>query len=138
LGSSQGDAVRHDARGFTLIELMIVVVIIGILASIVVPKFANGKERAVVASMKSDLRNLVSAQEAYYSNGLTYYNGAVPSAAMPYDPSQGVTVTLSTVSNTGWAAQATYVSTTKTCSIFVGTGTPIAPATVDGQVACTP
>ena len=130
--------MRHATRGFTLIELMIVVVIIGILASIVVPKFANGKERAVIASMKSDLRNLVSAQEAYYSNGLMYYNGAVPSATMPYDPSQGVTVTLSTVSNTGWAAEATHISTTRTCSIFVGTATPIAPATVEGQVACTP
>jgi type IV pilus assembly protein PilA len=130
--------VRHDARGFTLIELMIVVVIIGILASIVVPKFANGKERAVVASMKSDLRNLVSAEEAYYSNGVVYYNGALPNAAIPYNTSDGVTVTLSSVTATGWAAQAAHVSTTKTCAIFVGTATPVAPATVEGQVACTP
>jgi prepilin-type N-terminal cleavage/methylation domain-containing protein len=130
--------VRHDTRGFTLIELMIVVVIIGILASIVVPKFANGKDRALVASMKSDLRNLVSAQEAYYSNGMTYYNGAVPNAAIPYDPSQGVTVTLSSVTNTGWAAEAIHVSTTRTCAIFVGTAAPVAPATIEGRVACTP
>ena len=51
--------MRHDNRGFTLIELLIVVVIIGILVAIVVPKFANGKERAMVAAMKSDLHNLL-------------------------------------------------------------------------------
>jgi len=130
--------VRHDNRGFTLIELLIVVVIIGILAAIGITNFGNSKERARVAAMKSDLRNLVSAEEAYYSNGQTYYGGAVPNAAMPFDPSEGVTVTLSTVTASGWAAQATQVTTTKTCSIFVGTGTPIAPATVEGRVACTP
>ena len=59
-------AVRSD-RGFTLIELLIVVVIIGILAAIAIPKFANTKEKAVVASMKSDLRNLASTQESYWS-----------------------------------------------------------------------
>jgi len=48
-------------KGFTLIELLIVVVIIGILASIAIPKFANTKEKAYLTSMKSDLRNLVTA-----------------------------------------------------------------------------
>ena len=130
--------MRHDTRGFTLIELLIVVVIIGILVSIVVPKFANGKERAMVAAMKSDLHNLMSAQEAFYSNGMTYYNGALPAAGLPWDPSEGVSVTLSSVTASGWAAQATHTSSTRTCAIFVGSAAPIAPATAEGQVACTP
>jgi len=92
----------------------------------------------MVAAMKTDLRNLVSAEEAYYSNGQTYYGGAVPNAAMPFDPSDNVTVTLSSVSATGWSAEATHASTPKTCAIFMGTGTPIAPAVVEGRVACTP
>ena len=130
--------MRRRNRGFTLIELLIVVVIIGILASIAITNFGNSKERAMVAAMKTDLRNLVSAEEAYYSNGQTYYGGAVPNAAMPYDPSDNITVTLSSVSATGWSAQATHVSTPKTCAIFMGTGAPIAPAIVEGRVACTP
>ncbi len=43
--------------------------IIGILASIAIPKFANTKEKAYLTSMKSDLRNLVTAEEAYFKEG---------------------------------------------------------------------
>jgi prepilin-type N-terminal cleavage/methylation domain-containing protein len=130
--------MRRDTRGFTLIELLIVVVIIGILAAIGITNFGNSKERAMVAAMKTDLRNLVSAEEAYFSNGQTYYGGAVPNAAMPFDPSQNVTITLSNVSASGWAAEATHTYTTKTCAIFVGNAAAVAPATVEGRVACTP
>lgn len=129
--------MRRDNRGFTLIELLIVVVILGILAAIAITNFGNSKERAMVAAMKTDLRNLISAEEAFYSNGQVYYGGAVPNAAMPFDPSQGITVTLSSVTATGWAAEATHMSTSKTCAIFVGDATPVAPATDDGRVACT-
>ncbi len=61
-----------NRKGFTLIELLIVVVIIGILAAIAIPKFANTKEKAYIASMKSDLRNFVTAEEAYFADSLKY------------------------------------------------------------------
>src|SRR5512143_1502564 len=67
-------------KGFTLIELLIVVVIIGILAAIAIPKFANSKEKAILASMKSDLRNLVTAQEAFYFDNTDYAGGFTPGA----------------------------------------------------------
>src|SRR5882672_2054298 len=63
---------RMNRKGFTLIELLIVVVIIGILAAIAIPKFANTKEKAYIASMKSDLRNLVTAEEAYFADSIKY------------------------------------------------------------------
>ena len=63
----RGGSNAPNRQGFTLIELLIVVVIIGILAAIAIPKFGNTKEKAVVAAMRSDLRNLASAQETYWT-----------------------------------------------------------------------
>ena len=106
-----------DRKGFTLIELLIVVVIIGILAAIAIPKFANTKEKAYVAAMKSDLRNLVTAEESYFADNTTYTT-ALTSAQ--YNASQGVTVTIGTATGTGWAASAAHNGTTKTCTIALG------------------
>src|SRR3989449_4438095 len=66
----QGEQMNR--KGFTLIELLIVVVIIGILAAIAIPKFANTKEKAYISSMKSDLRNMVTAEEAYFADSVKY------------------------------------------------------------------
>jgi prepilin-type N-terminal cleavage/methylation domain-containing protein len=127
----------QSRRGFTLIELLIVVVIIGILAAIAIPKFANTKERAVVASMKSDLRNLASAQESYWVENRTYYNGVVPAAGFAFQTSPGVLITIVNGTDAGWSAQATAVPLTNTtCVIFYGTVPPIPPATADAAVAC--
>ena len=108
-------------QGFTLIELLIVVVIIGILAAIAIPKFANTKGKAVVASMKSDLRNLASAQEGYWVEYRTYYGGAIPNAAFNYQPTEGVTVTMVSANDAGWSASASATTTPQTCVIFYGT-----------------
>src|SRR3977135_2971617 len=70
--SIQGEVVQMNRKGFTLIELLIVVVIIGILAAIAIPKFANTKEKRYLASMKSDLRNLITAEEAYFADSVKY------------------------------------------------------------------
>ncbi len=62
----------RDQKGFTLIELLIVVVIIGILAAIAIPKFSSTREKAYFAAMKSDLKNLATQEEIYYSDYYTY------------------------------------------------------------------
>src|SRR5260221_12571970 len=70
--SGEHQMLNRSRRGFTLIELLIVVVIIRILAAIAIPKFANTKAKAYIASMKSDLRNLVTAEEAYFADSVKY------------------------------------------------------------------
>ena len=125
--------MSRNQKGFTLIELLIVVVIIGILAAIAIPKFANTKEKAYVASMKSDLRNLITAQEAYFSDNNSNYAQSTTNLGSNYKASSGITVTLGSVTNTGWAATAVSNSTARTCSIVLGSG-----STVEGDPICTP
>ena len=129
--------MRRERSGFTLIELLIVVVIIGILASIAIPKFSNTKGKAYLAAMKSDLRNLATAQEAYLYDFATYYTGAVPGSGIDYSVSPGVSVTLSDVSVSGWAATTTHTGTPQTCAIFIGSATPPSPADTEGAAKCT-
>jgi type IV pilus assembly protein PilA len=124
-------------QGFTLIELLIVVVIIGILAAIAIPKFGNTKEKALVAAMKSDLRNIAGIQETYWNQNQTYYAGAIPNAAFNFVPSTGVAITIINSTAAGWSAKATGLPVTNTvCYIFYGTTPPVPPASADAAVAC--
>jgi type IV pilus assembly protein PilA len=123
-------------KGFTLIELLIVVVIIGILAAIAIPKFSNTKGKAIVAGMKSDLRNLAAAEEGHWVEFRTYYGGPVPNPAFNFRPTAGVTVTIVSASDAGWSASATASGTLQSCVIFYGAAPPIPPAVNDGAVAC--
>jgi prepilin-type N-terminal cleavage/methylation domain-containing protein len=147
----------QNRKGFTLIELLIVVVIIGILAAIAIPKFANTKEKAVVASMKSDLRNMVTAQEAFFSdnqdyaggtyigNGTVYTqtNGLAGAGRLAFSPSSNNTVAVVYVNAAGWSATATnpavpVASTPHTCGVYIGVpaNSPNAAVTSEGAPAC--
>ena len=130
--------MQRDEGGFTLIELLIVVVIIGILAAIAIPKFAATKEQAYVADMKSDLRNLATAQEAYAGDNNAYYGGAIPSSGLIYNPSQGINIVVTQATATGWAAVASTGLTPRTCALYSGAVTPPSPAVVEGVIACSP
>ena len=117
--------LRTAKKGFTLIELLIVVVIIGILAAIAIPKFAATKQKAYIASMKTDLRNLVTIEEAYFSDHTTYGIQANISATGSFHPSAGNTVVVGAADGAGWYATAvnSYVPASVTphsCAVWIG------------------
>lgn len=121
-------------RGFTLIELLIVVVIIGVLATIAVPKFTASKGKALVASMRSDLRNLVVIQDGHYFSWSTYSTSLVD---LDVQPSKGVAITIHEATPSGWSATATHVGgAPQTCGIFIGTATAVPPAVSEGLIRC--
>ncbi len=117
-------------RGFTLIELLIVVVIIGILAAIAIPKFAATKDKAKLASVRSDLRNIMTAQEAYYIDYTTY---TASLSTNVFNPSQGNAVSLAGTSQsfTATATNASITTNPKQCTVTVGAGT-----SSDGVISC--
>jgi prepilin-type N-terminal cleavage/methylation domain-containing protein len=120
--------------GFTLIELLIVVVIIGILAAIAIPKFASTKSQAFLAAMRSDLRNLATAEEGYYYSNSAYSSNL---SQLNYLTSAGVTVVVPEATSGGWSGSATHISLgAETCTVYFGTAAAIAPSTLEGRITC--
>ena len=121
---------KNNRKGFTLIELLIVVVIIGILAAIAIPKFAATKDKAKLASVKTDVRNLMGIME-----GLASDNGAYSQpAAGSYSMSNGNAETITAQAN-GYTISVTNASITSgiaTCSVSVGAGA----GANDGVITC--
>ena len=122
------------SRGFTLIELLIVIVIIGILVAVLIPRFVNSREKAFVSAMKSDLKNLATAEESYYYDYATYAPSLVVLAT--FNPTKGVTIVLNQAAQGGWSATASSVSSTRQCFLFVGSANPVGVATTEGQITC--
>ena len=126
----------RNRKGFTLIELLIVVVIIGILAAIAIPKFAATKDKAKLASVKTDLRNAMTAEEAYFSDFATYGAFSNLQTASNFTLSSGNTMVVAGTTS-GWAATATNASISTAamnkCTVAVGGGVA---STLDGVIVC--
>jgi type IV pilus assembly protein PilA len=120
----------NNRKGFTLIELLIVVVIIGILAAIAIPKFAATKDKAKLATVKTDLKNIQTAQEAYFSDYATYTSAL---SATIFSPSTGNTVSMvgSTSSFSATVQNSSISATPNQCTVTVGSG-----GTTDGVFTC--
>ncbi len=125
-----------NRKGFTLIELLIVVVIIGILAAIAIPKFAATKDKAKLASVKTDIRNFMTAQEGYFSDFSTYGTYANLQSNQNFTLSSGNASTASAGTTSGYSITVGNTSisgTPASCNVVVGAG---ATSTVDGVIAC--
>lgn len=116
--------------GFTLIEVLTVTVIIGVLAAIAIPQYYRVKNKAYVASMQSDLRNLVTAQEMYFAEH-GRYSGQVTELAN-FRPTTGVTIDVTNAGLQGWYAVASHTASTSSCAIYVGNATAPSDAAASG------
>ena len=125
---------KCDTGGFTLIELLVVSVILGLLISIAVQRFANSKEKTYLAAMKADLRNLVTAEVVYSTDSLRYTT-IVGAGGLDFTVTTGNTNPSISLTPDGFSALLGNVNTTKTCAIFIGS-TTLAPATNEGEPAC--
>jgi prepilin-type N-terminal cleavage/methylation domain-containing protein len=127
----------YRRSGFTLVELLIVVVVIGILASIAIPRFSRMRDKSLVATVTSDLKNLASSQEIYLSDNHAY--AATLTELADYRHSDNVIISINEASGTGWAATATHAGLAGAqCGIFYGSADPLngPPATTPGSVIC--
>jgi len=123
-----------NRRGFTLIELLIVVVIIGILAAIAIPKFQNTKGKANAASLRADLRNLVTAEEAYFYDNSAYTTDVT---ALNIRITTGVTISFGTANAGGWSAMVTHpLAWPIECAVFFGGVPALPPASNEGLIVC--
>ena len=125
-----------NRKGFTLIELLIVVVIIGILAAIAIPKFAATKDKAKLASVKSDVRNAMTAEEAYFSDYSAYGTLAQLTTASNFTLSAGNTDDGTVGGTAGYTLKfkSTTISTgLSACQVLVGAS---ATTATDGVITC--
>ena len=127
--------LKQTARkGFTLIELLIVVVIIGILAAIAIPKFSNTKDKAKLASVTTDVRNLMNTMEVKAGDNQNKY--MEPVLNTDFNLSTG-NVAVFEVADDGYKITVTnssIVQTVKSCSVGVGSKKP--SAELDGKITC--
>jgi len=105
--TSRRRELSSDESGFTLVEVLVVVVIIGILASIAIAAFLKTRENAYAGQAKSDLRNLASAEEFYLGDHDQYISGgAAELAAEGFRQTVGIKLGVGVVANTGYCAAA--------------------------------
>jgi type IV pilus assembly protein PilA len=97
-------------KGFTLIELMIVIAIIGILAAIAIPQFTAYRQRGFNAAAQSDLRNMATAQEAYFTDGQTYSSAVADLTPRGYTPSSNISIVTLSGNTTGYTMTTQHVS----------------------------
>ena len=122
---------KRGEKGFTLIELMIVIAIIGILAAIAIPQFTNYKRRAANSAAMSDAKNLATAQEVYHTDNNTYASSTASLVGVGFPgASKGVTPNITGANADTFSATLVHSGGTKTYTVTGpgGAVTPSSPA----------
>lgn len=86
--------IAIDAKGFSLLELLVVVAIIGLLAAIAIPQFLSYRAHAVDSQMKSDLKNAALAMDSYFAENKVYPTTVAAIVSVGFNQTEGVALTI--------------------------------------------
>jgi len=125
-----------NRRGMTFVELLLVFTIIGLLTSIALPRLKHVKDRALIATMKRDLRTFAMHEESYYYDRASYTDDIAAMMAGGLTTSPNVTITVNEATILGWSATAEHAQSLVECYLFVGDAAPVGAATVEGSLEC--
>jgi prepilin-type N-terminal cleavage/methylation domain-containing protein len=132
-------STRFGGRdGLTLIEGLIVLVVLGILAAIVIPRYATVRDRTYVATVAADLRHLAGRQEVHMAHSYTY---SADMTSLEFVPTEAVEITINEAGDQGWSATGQHAGLTqRRCGVYVGSADPAGggPASRPGAIGCDP
>jgi len=108
---------KEGQKGFTLIELMIVIAIIGILAAIAIPQFVAYRQKGYNTSAKSDLKNFQTACQAYFADNQTASTCGLSDITTAFVAGSGVTIVPAGSNQSLTGSTATHTSGSSTYTI---------------------
>jgi len=119
-------------QGFTFVEILTVMIVLGLMSALAVPRYRNFKERAYLSTMRSELGQLRIAEEAYWAENQLYHTDP---SRLDFLPSSDITLIVASGNlNRGWKAEATHALLPgQTCATYVGSE---AVTVASGEIVC--